>query len=880
MNFEGVDSCFYVWVNGTYVGYSQVSRATSEFDITNVLKEGNNRIAVLVLKWCDGSYLEDQDKFRMSGIFRDVYILKRPDKCIFDYFIKTRHTASEAVVNIKIDYLNAAIPTEIMILDANGKKVNGCYIQTNAKDAVVNLVIEHPILWSPEKPYLYTVVFKTENEVITDRIGIREIHVENNRVVFNGMPIIFNGVNRHDFDPVTGFTISMEQLKKDLLMMKQHNFNAIRSSHYPNAPYFYQLCDEYGFYVVNEADNESHGPSEIYYANNEFEHKAKRWNEAISDNPAFIEATLDRTKLCVERDKNRPCIVIWSMGNECAYGCTFEEALKWTKNFDDTRLTHFESARYHSDKRKYDFSNLDLFSRMYPSFEEIDEYLNNSPDKPFILIEYGHSMGNGPGDFEDYFQVFQKQDIMCGGFVWEWCDHGIYHGRLNDNKAIYFYGGDHDDEVNDGNFCMDGLVYPDRRPHTGLLEYKNIYRPVRAEAFNQSEQEITFHNYLDFTNTKEYIRMEYEINCDGNVVEQGEMGIVDIEPHSSATVKCPIHIPEKGRTFLKVSYYSTKANALVPENHLLGFDEIELNNADGRNQDAVRMLESKQNSTDAVCVSETDAEINMKGECFHYILDKRTGLFTKIEYNGVDQILRPMEVNIWRAPTDNDMYIKLEWYRARYDKARVRCYDTQIEQTVNGVKIRCRMSLASETVQRILDMDTIWSIDGNGEIGLNMDVTRHPEFPMLPRFGLRLFLDRTMRKIKYYGMGPKESYCDKYRASYHSVFESSVEALHEDYIRPQENGSHYDCSYVVAGSENYSFAAVSETAFSFNASVYTQEEMTVKKHNFELEESGNVVLCLDYAQNGIGSNSCGPELLKKYRLDADSFTFKIKLIPF
>ena len=880
LNFEGVDSCFYVWVNGTYVGYSQVSHATSEFDITNVLKEGNNRIAVLVLKWCDGSYLEDQDKFRMSGIFRDVYILKRPDKCIFDYFIKTRHTASEAVVNIKIDYLNAAIPTEITVLDAKGKKVNGCYVQTNAKDTAVNLVIEHPTLWSPEKPYLYTVVFKTENEVISDRIGIREIHVENNRVVFNGMPIVFHGVNRHDSDPVTGFTISIEQLKKDLLMMKQHNFNAIRSSHYPNAPYFYQLCDEYGFYVVNEADNESHGPSEIYYANNEFEHKAKRWNEAISDNPAFIEATLDRTKLCVERDKNRPCIVIWSMGNECAYGCTFEEALKWTKSFDDTRLTHFESARYHSDKRKYDFSNLDLFSRMYPSFEEIDEYLNNSPDKPFILIEYSHSMGNGPGDFEDYFQVFQKQDIMCGGFVWEWCDHGIYHGCLNDKKAIYFYGGDHDDEVNDGSFCMDGLVYPDRRPHTGLLEYKNVHRPVRAEAFNQSEQEITFHNYLDFTNAKEYIRMEYEINCDGNVVEHGEMGIIDIEPHSSATVKCPINIPEKGRTFLKVSYYSTKANALVPENHLLGFDEIELNNVDGRNQDAVRMLESKQKNTDAVCVSETDAEISLKGECFHYILDKRTGLFTKIEYDGVDQILRPMEVNIWRAPTDNDMYIKLEWCRARYDKAKVRCYDTQIEQTVNGVVIRCRMSLASETVQRILDMDTIWSIDGNGEIGLNMDVTRHPEFPMLPRFGLRLFLDRTMRQIKYYGMGPKESYCDKHRASYHSVFESSVEALHEDYIRPQENGSHYDCSYVVAGSENYSFAAVSETAFSFNASVYTQEEMTVKKHNFELDDSGNVVLCLDYAQNGIGSNSCGPELLKKYRLDADSFTFKIKLIPF
>ncbi|MBQ6856465.1 MAG: DUF4981 domain-containing protein [Lachnospiraceae bacterium] len=880
LNFEGVDSCFYVWVNGKYVGYSQVSHATSEFDITDVLKNGQNRIAVLVLKWCDGSYLEDQDMFRMSGIFRDVYILKRPSKCIFDYFIKTKHTESEAVVNIEIDYLNEGVPTEIIIFDGEGNKINCCFLQTNTKNTSVNLLIDHPVLWSPENPYLYTVVFKTEYEVITDRIGIREIHVENNRVIFNGMPIVFSGVNRHDSDPVTGFTISIDQLKKDLQMMKLHNFNAIRSSHYPNAPYFYQLCDEYGFYVVDEADNESHGPCEIYYANNEFEHKAKRWNETIADNPDFIEATLDRTKLCVERDKNRPCVVIWSMGNECAYGCTFEEALKWTKSFDDTRLTHFESARYHSDKRKYDFSNLDLFSRMYPPFEEIDEYIDNNPDKPFVLIEYCHAMGNGPGDFEDYFQIFQKQDIMCGGFVWEWCDHGIYHGQSDDGKAIYYYGGDHNDEVNDSNFCMDGLVYPDRTPHTGLLEYKNVYRPVRVETFDQTTQEFTFHNYLDFTNAKEYIRMEYEINCDGNVTERDEIGVVDIEPHGSTTIKCPINIPEKGKTFLKVSYYSTAANALVPENHLLGFDEIELCTADNRNQKAVQLLEHVEMCRDRISVSENDTKIVLKGENFHYALDKRTGLFTKMEYDGVDQITRPMEVNIWRAPTDNDMYIKLEWYRARYDKARVRCYDTQIEYTENGVDVHCHMSLASETVQRILDMDTIWSVGGNGEIHMKMNVIRHPEFPMLPRFGLRLFLDRKMDQMKYYGMGPMESYRDKHRASYHSVFESSVEALHEDYIRPQENGSHYDCSYVIASGENYSLAAVSDKTFSFNASVYTQEELTMKKHNFELEDSGNVVLCLDYAQNGIGSNSCGPELKKEYRLDDDTFTFNMKLIPY
>ena len=503
--FEGVDSCFYVWVNGEYVGYSQVSHSTSEFDVTNILKEGKNRVAVLVLKWCDGSYLEDQDKFRMSGIFNDVYLLNRPEQCIYDYYITTAYTDKEAKISVEIKYLEDVVPTKISIFDTEGAIVaeKSVDLESNESGKVsINFAIQDAVLWNPEAPYLYTIVFETENEVITDRVGIREIYIENNVVYFNGKPIIFRGINRHDSDPVTGFTISIDKIKRDMEMMKQHNFNAIRSSHYPNAPFFYQLCDEYGFFVVDEADNESHGPSEIYYEDNEFENKSKRWNETISDNPDFIEATLDRVKRCVEREKNRPCIVIWSMGNECAYGCTFEEALKWTKEFDSTRLTHFESARYHSDKRKYDFSNLDLFSRMYPPFNEIDEYLEDHPDKPFILIEYCHSMGNGPGDFEDYFQKFHKEDIMCGGFVWEWCDHGIYKGVAENGKEMYYYGGDHGEDVNDSNFCMDGLVYPDRRPHTGLLEYKNVHRPIRVLAFNQNEKKITFHNYLDFTNSQ------------------------------------------------------------------------------------------------------------------------------------------------------------------------------------------------------------------------------------------------------------------------------------------------------------------------------------------------------------------------------------------
>lgn len=881
LNFEGVDSCFYVWVNGRYVGYSQVSHSTSEFDVTGFLAEGMNRLAVLVLKWCDGSYLEDQDKFRVSGIFRDVYILKRPKRGIFDYFIKTEHTGERAVIRADITYRKQVVPTKVTLCDAEGKNLGLWEITASEKDKIkICMEIQKPILWSAENPYLYKILFETEDEVIADRIGIREIHIEDRTVCFNGRPIVFRGVNRHDFDPETGAAIGIEQLKKDMAMMKQHNFNAIRSSHYPNAPYFYQLCDQYGFYVVDEADNESHGPCEIYYADDDFENKSRRWNEAISDNPDFIEPTLDRVRRCVEREKNRPCIVIWSMGNECAYGCTFEEALKWTKEFDDTRLTHFESARYHSKKRKYDFSNLDLFSRMYPPFDEIDEYLEGNPDKPFILIEYCHSMGNGPGDLEDYFQIFHKQKIMCGGFVWEWCDHAIAHGRAEDGRTVYYYGGDHGEDVHDGNFCMDGLVYPDRRPHTGLLEYKNVYRPVRAEGYNAAKQEITFHNYLDFTDTKDLISVKYEVNCDGNITEQGEIRSLAIEPGQSVTVKLSVGIPPKGRAFLKTYYYTKKEMPLIPAGYCLGFDEILLKNEDGRNQMAQKAWKHPVSSAKEIKIAETDSDIILTGEEFRYCLDKRTGLFTTMEYGGRQQIRRPMEINIWRAPTDNDMYVKEEWYRARYDKTSVRAYDAKAEKDKDCVKIRCHMSMAADTVQKILSMNTLWTVYENGEINLNMSVERHPEFPMLPRFGLRLFLDREFDNVTFYGMGPMESYCDKHRASSHGIYSAKVKEMHEDYIRPQENGSHYDCSYVMVEGEQQGIAAFGEKEFSFNASIYSQEELALKKHNYELIPDGNTVLCLDYAQSGIGSNSCGPDLLQEYRLDEKEFTFSIRLIPY
>ena len=417
LNFEGVDSCFYVWINGSYVGYSQVSHMTSEFDVTDVLQDGTNTVAVLVMKWCDGSYLEDQDKFRMSGIFRDVYILKRPEQAISDYHIKSKVEDILAKVELDVKFYS---PTnvKISIEDKNGAVVA---LGSIDEEGTAVLEIASPELWNTENPYLYKLILETENEVIVDHIALRKVEIKDQVIYLNGQKIKFRGVNRHDSDPVTGFTISLEQITTDLTLMKQHNFNAIRSSHYPNAPFFYEMCDKYGFMVIDEADIEAHGPFMIYRKEDTDYNRFKRWNEKIADDPVWEEAIVDRVKLMVERDKNRFCIVMWSMGNESAYGCNFEKALEWTKNFDPDRITQYESARYRNYDETYDYSNLDVYSRMYQALSEIQEYLDKDGSKPFLLVEYCHSMGNGPGDFEDYFQMIQDNDKMCGGFVWEWC---------------------------------------------------------------------------------------------------------------------------------------------------------------------------------------------------------------------------------------------------------------------------------------------------------------------------------------------------------------------------------------------------------------------------------------------------------------------------
>ena len=869
LNFEGVDSCFYLWVNGEFAGYSQVSHATSEFELTELLQEGDNTLAVLVLQWCDGSYLEDQDKLRMSGIFRDVYLIARPQAFLRDYFVKESFAPDFSHAQVTVELMpEGKLDLTASLYAPDGTLVAAC---EHPKDSAV-LEVPAPVLWNAEHPAQYTLVLETPDECIVQMVGLRKIEVIDGVVYLNGVNIKFRGVNRHDSDPVTGYTISREQALLDLALMKRHNVNAIRTSHYPNAPWFLQMCSEYGFYVIGEADMESHGMA-MRYGN----HSNENYADA-ADDPQFGEAILDRMQRSVIRDKNNAAVVIWSLGNESGWGENFEAAGRWAKEYDPSRLLHYENFLTYHKARKPDFSMLDLYSRMYAPLDQVRDYFagkdldENLPEKklPFIQCEYIHAMGNGPGDAEDYQQLIMEYDGFCGGFVWEWCDHAVYGGTTPDNRPIYRYGGDFGEFPHDGNFCMDGLVYPDRTPHTGLLEYKNVIRPIRARRAEGKADTFILHNYLDFTNAEDFLTVSYEISQDGEVLYGGDLELPHLPPHGEAEVVLPA-LPEGGVCTLLLSYATKAAGDFCTAGHALGFDEIVLH-------DEPFFLDAPAEGP--VELEETGDAVVLTGEKFRYVFNKHTGLFDSLVWQNRNYLEKPMGWNLYRAPTDNDQYIRHQWELAGYHRPTVKVYGVQVSRLENGgACVTCQLSIAALTVSPFLRVEAQWAIDAQGRIDASLDCRRDGRFPWLPRFGVRLFLPRDFASVEYFGYGPYESYQDKHQASHLGVYAQAVDAMHEDYLKPQENSSHWGCRYVTLTDGAYSLTASSETPFSMNVSPYTQEELAEKKHNYELTKCGQTVFCLDYKMSGVGSNSCGPELLPQYRLEEEEFAFRFTLMP-
>ena len=874
--FEGVDSCFYVWVNGQFIGYSQVSHSPSEFDITKAVQPGPNRLTVLVYQWSDGTYLEDQDKLRMSGIFRDVYILLRPKNRIDDFFLHQEFNKnfSEAALSVDMKVRgNVRISTKLY--DAEGSEIAA----SEGRNPV--LKVTNPKLWNAENPYLYTLVLKGGNEVIVKKVGFRKIEVDGDVVKLNGVPIKFKGVNRHDSSPENGYAVTYEEMVRDITMIKAHNFNAIRTSHYPNSPLLLELCDEIGLYVIDETDLEIHGGVELYGGGYTTSYNI------LADNPDFAEPIRDRVEANVERDKNVTAVLIWSLGNEAGYGGNFERASHWVKDRDPSRLCHYEGSvhaggfidpeapitfeykRYPREGNIYDFSAIDLYSRMYPGYEEFEAFgkegiksLTELSERcggftrpvPMILCEYTHAMGNGPGDPEDYWQIIYKYPNLCGAFVWEWCDHSVYMGKTPDGRDKYFYGGDWGDRHNDGNFCMDGLVYPDRTPHTGLLELKNVLRPVRL--VSGKGQKFTFRNMLDFTDLSGRIGIAYEIRRDGETVGEGIFADLSCKPGKTVAVTIPEEIPDDFRVSVLFRYLNLLSDSpdYLPDE--LGFDQYLV---------PVRTVDVDIESEKAPKCTDLGTVLVIEGSCFRYEYDKTKAAFTKLVNNNVSYLDAPMSLNIWRAPTDNDRSQRMEWERAGYDRMCIRNYSTAVSAEDGLLVVTAKFGVSAVFLQKFLEVTARFEISDTGEIRMSIRGKKLPSLPYLPRFGVRLFLPNDFEEVEYVGYGPYESYIDKHRASFKDTFADTVSELHEDYLKPQENGSHWGCEELTVANASGAKLHVFGESFSFSASHYTEEELSAKKHNFELEESGHTVLCLDGEMAGIGTNSCGPELQKKYR---------------
>lgn len=852
--FEGVDSCMYVWVNGGFVGYSQVSHMTSEFDISAFVAKGKNTIAVMVLKWCDGTYLEDQDKWRLSGIFRDVYLLQRQPQHIEDIFIRTDVDvqAREAALICELAVSSVA-GTEVkaVLTDAVGNAL-GTEQASISGSGSVSFAVKGIQLWSAEQPYLYNLLLYCGGEVILQRVGFRKIEIRESVFRINDAPIKLKGVNRHDSHPTLGFVIPLSHMKQDLLMMKRHNINAIRTSHYPNDPRFLQLCDEMGFYVIDEADYESHGAGDD--------------NNLVSNNPLFLKASLDRMERMVERDKNATCVVMWSLGNESGYGSNHLAMAEWARSRDSSRPLHYERAFDRPTALSTDC--LDVVSRMYPSVEWIrDEFLTNKEERrPLVLCEYCHAMGNGPGDLQEYWDLLYSHERLMGGFVWEWCDHGL-EGR--------YYGGDYGDEPNDGNFCLDGLVYPDRTPHTGLLELKSVIAPIRAELVSAQDMRLRIANLYDFIDLS-HIALHWSIECDGSPVATGTVETLSAKAGQTEEITLPTAFADvpQGRCYLNLMFRQNRQALCCECGHIVHICQFALPVAD-------RRILHPAAEMDRLTVLQDEQEISVCGDGFCYAVSTASGMLCRAQYQGIEMLKSPLIPAAWRAPTDNDMNVRSEWKERNYDKMQTHLYRcTVVAESEQSVKIEAAFSLGAFVYAPVLRGKLGYTIYGNGDVAVSMegDVTEGIE--PLPRLGLQFTMPKGYETVEYFGYGPHESYIDKRRSTLKSRYRNTVDGLFENYLVPQENGSHYGTEWLCIRDErDIGLLLLADDSFSFNAAHFTPEDLTAARHAHELARREETIVHIDYRMSGVGSNSCGPKLAAAYQVPCGSFRLAFTLRP-
>ena len=841
--FEGVSSCIELFINGKYVGFSQGSHLQAEFYITPYVKEGKNIICAKVRKWCVGSYLEDQDFFRFNGIFRDVYLLSRPKGHIRDIDIRTVGS------KINVDFDGSA---KIRLYDAE----NALLYEENAQNHA-EISVENPHLWNAESPYLYTVEFVYKDEVIKLKIGFVEYSTgKNNEFLVNGVSVKLKGVNHHDTDPNKGWTMSNDDILRDLKLMKKLNINCIRTSHYPPTPQFLEMCDEMGFYVMLETDLETHG----FFMRNtgEYAYDCLNNSEWPCNNPEWENAFLERIERAYDRDKNHTCIFSWSMGNESGYGENHRLMLEWTKKKDPRRLTHYEGASRMSEETDCKGTafegcelNADLYSNMYPEIESVKKRLEDKAFKqPYFLCEYSHAMGNGPGDTGEYMELMYTYPNFIGGCIWEWADHTVI-----ENGAPR-YGGDFKGEKTyDGNFCCDGMVMHDRALKAGSLEIKAVYQYMDCSLVKNT---LIVKNLYDFTNLSEYT-FEYVIKADGRVLSSEKMKL-DVLPKEETTIE--LHLPDSCRlgAYIHCRLYD-KAGECVAQK------QLKIN--------AVQESYSFENEKPEI--TEDDKTVTFFGNGFKYIFSKNIGTFVSMVKNGEEQLLSPIEISAWRAPIDNERKIRQKWgwYNVWEGENLNRTFTNIYECSRKENTVTVTAALAGVSRKPYFRYNLKYTVNKDGVIMVQLSGKVRDNCMWLPRLGFEIKTPYNKDRFKYYGMGPQENYCDMCRHTMTDYHESSADNEYVPYIMPQEHGNHTHVKELLmeGGLEFFT-----NSEFEINVSHYNSDILTEAMHTDELKKDDATNIRIDYKNSGIGSASCGPDLLPKYRLDEKDieFSFFIK----
>lgn len=890
IRFEGVDSGFHLWLNGHPVGYSQGSRMPAEFNLTPYLQDGDNVLAVEVYRWTDGSYLEDQDFWRLSGIYRSVLLWSVSPVHIWDLAVETELDEGyrDAVLKLQVDLKNGGATAaggyqvEAMLFDVKGdylRRFGGgaldpeptatvpamaAAIEEMAPGSVARaemvVHVPDPDKWSAESPALYTLVVALRDaasEVVhveRTRVGFRSVEWADGQILVNGEPVLMKGVNRHEHEPETGHTVTMATMLADVRLMKRFNINAVRTCHYPDDPRWYDLCDEYGLYVLDEANIESHGVWDL-----------------PAKSPVWREAFLDRVTRMVARDKNHPSVIGWSLGNEAGYGPNFAACADWVHENDTTRWVHYHPG--------YDAPELDVISLMYPSIEMLADHARggtgaagDDDNRPVIMCEYAHAMGNSPGAFREYWDVVEAYPRAVGGYVWDWVDQGLAR-TTEDGETVFLYGGDYGDEPHDGNFCINGLIFPDRVPHPALWEYKKVLEPVAVEPIDLAAGKLSITNRYAFTDLSG-LTASWQIVADGEVLQSGALPQLATLPRQSEVVTLPYVLPvvvPGTEVWLNLSFALSDPAPMMPKGHEIAWAQFRL---------PIRASGSVMGGTLAEVaprVSEDEVAVVVAGEDFSITIDRQTGRIASWEHQGRPVLLEGPTLHMWRAPTDNDAKRSAAlWHDAGLDDLTTSAISMKIKSDPHAVRI----SALSETSVDGVQARTTYTIYGSGDVVVEQGVEVNAELPPLARVGMLMTLPSHDEIFTWYGRGPYESYVDRKEGVAVGVYRSTVDAEYVPYIKPQEYGNKTDVRWAaLTDSAGRGLLVVGMPLLEVSAHHYTAQDLADAQHTSELEWRPEIVLNVDLAQSGLGSEACGPATLPKYRLTAGGYRYCYRLRP-